>query len=51
MGFRAGRGAASAIRRAEVWKLREASARPLLNSILEDMLTAWGCRVVVMREL
>lgn len=27
MGFRAGRGAASAIRRAEVWKPRAASAR------------------------
>lgn len=31
MGFRAGRGAASAIRRTEVWKLRAASARLLLE--------------------
>lgn len=44
MGFRAGRGAASAIRRAEVWKLRMASARLLLDSILDvtDILKAWG---------
>lgn len=35
MGFRAGRGAASAIRRAEVWKLRAASARLLERRTLD----------------
>lgn len=51
MGLRAGRGAASAIRRAEVWKLRAASARLLLDRTLDarDMVGSCG-RCGVLRE-